>query len=170
MKKINTILLLLSLIILNSSPLWAQETKIITLTDGSTIKGQVIEFEDNIYTIETTHMGEIEVDDADIVSISNKPQLQNTSNETSPSTDQAQIKNQVQQMQGQILSDPAMMSDIEELMKDDNIRALLSDPSFIKDVMSYDPEKIKNNANTDDLLNNPEIKALMEKMGQKLSN
>ncbi len=150
---------------------YAQETKTITLTDGSNLKGQVVSFENDVYTIETPHLGEIEIDDADILSINagNALPTQNTPNNDPSSSRDAQLKNQVMQIQSSVMSDPSLMEDIEGLLEDEGIRSILADQNFVNDVMSYDMNKIEQNSNTQELMQNPSIQALMEKINQKVA-
>ncbi len=158
--------LLLFIILLGfACPLYAQPAKVITLKDGSVIKGNVLQLADGVYTLETGNLGKITVPEAEIVSIAAEsvPAAPDTGNTAS-----ASLKGQVQEMQTSLLSDPEVMTEIQNIMQDPEIRGVLSDPAFMNAIMSYDPNQIQQNEKTQYLLKNPKFQSLMEKIQQKL--
>ena len=66
------------LIILFSTTLSSAENnqqKVISLKDGSTLKGEILSMKSNIYTVKTSALGEIKINQEDIANIgSNQPQ------------------------------------------------------------------------------------------------
>ena len=147
------------------SPVHAQSVKTITLKDGSVIKGNVLQLADGVYTLETGNLGKVTVPESDILSITTEsaPVLPNTGD-----TAGASLKGQVQEMQTSLLSDPEVMTEIQNIMQDPEIRSVLSDPAFMQAIMSYDPNQIKQNEKTQYLLQNPKFQSLMEKIQKKL--
>jgi hypothetical protein len=112
----------------------------------------------------------VNINESDILSISS-PEALNTQLKGSTatgSTPDAELKNQVQQIQGTILSDKGIMKEIESLLEDDSIKAMLSDPKLLEDVTSYDQQKIEQNTSVQDLMNNPKMQELMKKIEQKI--
>ena len=158
-------LLLLLLAFSFISPVHAQTTKTITLKDGSVIKGNVLQLTDGVYTLETDNLGKINVAESEIVSIAaeSAPVPPNAGD-----TAGASFKGQVQEMQTSLLSDPEVMTEIQNIMQDPDIRGVLSDPAFMSAIMSYDPNQIQQNEKTQYLLQNPKFQSLMEKIRQKL--
>ena len=148
----------------------AQTAKVITLKDGSIIKGKVVRLVNGIYTLETSNLGQINVPESTILSIV-LPRVMNSQNQQaigSTALQKEQLKNQVQQMQGSILSDPELMGDLQDMVKDKEIQAMLSDPKLLSAILSYDPEKLQNNQNVQRLMQNPKIQNLMNKVYQKM--
>ena len=145
----------------------AQSAKTITLKDGSVIKGAVTQLADGVYTLETDNLGKITVPESEIVSITaeSAPAPANTENTAS-----ASLKGQVQEIQTNLLSDPEVMTEIQNIMQDPEIRGVLSDPAFMQAIMSYDPNQIKQNEKTQHLLQNPKFQSLMEKIQKKLGS
>ncbi|MBI5415739.1 MAG: hypothetical protein HZA29_02880 [Candidatus Omnitrophica bacterium] len=143
----------------------AQSAKTITLKDGSVIKGNVLQLADGVYTLETDNLGKVNVAESEIVSITaeSAPAPQDTGN-----VESASFKGQAQEIQTSLLSDPDVMTEIQSIMQDPEIRGVLSDPSFMNAIMSYDPNQIQQNEKTRYLLQNPKFRALMEKIRQKL--
>ena len=143
----------------------AQSAKVITLKDGSVIKGNVLQLTDGIYTLETDNIGKVNVAESEIVSIAaeSTPALPATGDTAS-----AALKGQAQEIQTNLLSDPSIMAEIQNIMQDPEIRGVLSDPAFMNAIMSYDPKQIQQSEKTQYLLQNPKFQSLMEKIQQKL--
>lgn len=139
------------------SPLHAQTAKVITLKDGSVLKGEVLKLDNGVYTVQTLNMGEIQIAEKEIVRIDAAPQ-------TAPADD---IGAQAQQVQTQILTDPELMQEVQNMLQDEKTVSILSDPQLMKDVLSRDPAKIEGNKDIQTLINNPHMQNLMEKINQK---
>lgn len=170
MKSIKTYLLQISLVIIligSAAISFAQTAKIITLKDGSVLKGKVIQLDNGIYTIETSNLGSINIPEVNILSIAS-PEATKVQQSESNASEKAQLKNQVQKIQGSILSDPGLMMDIQNIIKDEEVQVLLSNPKLLDDVMSYDQEKIRQNDDVQSLMQNPKIQNLMNKIQQKM--
>ena len=136
-----------------------QNLKTITLKDGTTIKGKLVGVQDNIYSIEASRFGKIQVKDTDVVSISDG---------TPPSANSSQpIKGKVEAIQQQMMADPEFVSGIQTLTQDPNFVEILKDPDFVNAIMSYDPEKIKNNPKVQMLLQDSKMQQLMQRMSEK---
>lgn len=164
-KELYAFFLILSLSFL-ALPSFAQEdVKTILLSDGTKIKGTIMSFNDGAYRISTSNLGEITVNDKNIVSISST----DTAEAVNPQASNTDIKNQVGQMQNMLMADPQLLQEIQGLMDDPEVMKLLEDKNFINDVMSYDPNRIESNEKTQQLMQNPKIQALMNKIHQKNS-
>ena len=169
MKKILlTIILTCSLIGFTANS-HAQSSKTITLKDGSIVKGDVVRFQNNIYTIMTAGLGQIDIPDSQIVSIAAPGANPTNSSQPFSSSGNPELKGQVQQMQNSVLSDPKMVGEIQKLMEDKEIMAILSDKNFVNDMMSYDPNRIQANQKTKTLMQNPQIQNLINQINQKMS-
>jgi len=167
-KIIRSLLITFSLLVLLQSSTLAA-TKIITLKDGSVLKGNIVKMMDGQYTLATENLGEIKVPESDVLSIqsleaiSSSQQLSNKGTSgTSP------LKNEVERLQGDILADPNLMNEVQTMIKDEEIKSLLSDPKLLDDVMSFDQDTIQNNKNIQQLLQNPKMKNLMNKIQEKI--
>lgn len=141
----------------------AQATKIITLKDGSVIKGEVTQLSDGVYTLKTPNLGDIRVPEAEVVSLVAEGAAQ-----TAQSTQNESIKDQAQGIQASLLSDPEIMTEIQNIMQDPEIRGVLSDPAFMNAIFSYNPDQIRQNEKTQNLLQNPKFRSLIEKVRKKL--
>lgn len=165
-------ILILFIVLLNISTIsCAEAIKVIKLKDGSTLKGKVLQLNNGTYTLQTSNLGEITIDESDILSITSS-ELSNSLPEKSTATGNAQkaeLQKQVQQIQGTILSDGGIMAEIQNMLEDENVKAMLSDPKLLEDVTSFDQKKIEQNTNVQNLMNNPKMKELMNRIQQKIS-
>jgi len=173
MKKTYLITFLSILLIFTAQCVHAQSIKVIMLKDGSNIQGKILSMQDHVYAIDTAHMGLINVHENDIQSIADPSQnviLNKNINSLSGNSNLGSnsLKSQVDQIQGSIMSDPQILMELQKLVEDPEIMKILSDENFVSDIMSYDENKIKNNANTNNLLQNQKMRALMDKINKKL--
>lgn len=148
----------------------AQTLKMITLKDGSVLKGTVIQMEDGVYTLETPDLGRVDIPESNVLAITSPEASGPRHQPTDPNNEQenADLKRQVQQVQGAILSDPGLMTDIQDVVNDEDVKAMLSDPGLMEDVMSFDQDKIRQSDNVQNLMQNPKMRELMDKIRQKL--
>jgi hypothetical protein len=138
---------------------WGQEKRVITLSDGTRISGQIVSYSSGLYTVRTENLGEFKIEDSSVVSIS--------SGSTAPAKETPAaggLQADISQVQTAIMSNPEMMQDIEKLLADPDIMNLLADKNFINDIMSQDPARIQANPKTRQFMNNPAIKEMMETM------
>jgi hypothetical protein len=161
------ILLLICISLLTTSA--ATADTILRLKDGSILKGRVIQMAHGVYSVQTA-IGQVEIGEDQIVSISEElDQPIQPSSTTSVPADSNNLRTQVQNVQGSLMNDAQLMADIQMLAQDPEIMPLLMDPSFMKDMLSYDPQRIQSNPKLETLMSNPKMKALLEKIAQKLA-
>jgi len=82
MKKYYSILILTIALLSISTVSYAETMKIIKLKDGSVLKGKVLQLSDGVYTLETSNLGEVDIEESDILSIIS-PELAQPSSEGS---------------------------------------------------------------------------------------
>ena len=171
MKK-SSLILVLTVICLNLAPAGhAQNEKFITLTDGSVIKGKVIELKDNMYTIEilTDWKGEpgesvepLKIPASSVESITTaKP------GKEAAQAQENDLKDQASKMQEKIMADTEIMGQMNQIAEQEEVQKLLSDPNLLSDVMSMDPDKIQNSEGVQKLMSNPEVQKLLLQIQQK---
>ena len=140
------------------SSLGFADTKIIILKDGSQVKGELIAVKDGTYTVKTDLMGEVNVSADQVTSIS---ALEAAA--TAPA-----MRQTIEATQQKLMTDPAVMAEIQAMAQDPQIVQLLSDPGLVKAVVSKDVQSLQNNPNGQALINNPKMRALMEKVVQQM--
>ena len=153
------IVLSLLFLISAASFVLANETQVITLKDGSQIKGELVAVGGGVYTIHTAAMGDVKVNVSQVASISNAAAMPAPAASADNNFDQ-----KVQAAQHRLMSDPQMMMQIQEMIKDPEMMQLLTDPSVSQAVMSRDLKALQSNPKAQQLINNPKMRGLMEQM------
>jgi len=173
MKKYIFISILLICSLITSKLLWADSVRIITLKDGSKLSGKIGAVENDLYSVQTENLGLLQINGSNITSIT-EPEFDTAISalptpvpSASLTGDSGQFKNQVQQLQGQFMTNPGFIADIQNITQDKEIMQLLSDPELLGLVSSYDQDKIKNSPKIQQLMQNPKIKELVDKMRQQ---
>lgn len=147
----------------NSASIPKQNSKTITLLDGTKVKGEIIRFENGTYSIHSPTLGDIQIQDTNVVSIT-------TGDTVEPAEKSAAAnlsKDFIQAQQAAVMRDPALMEDLMKLSQDPQFMELLNDPAFVEAVQNSDVEKLQNHPKTLMLMNNPQIKGMIEKIQQK---
>jgi hypothetical protein len=160
----------LTITLVNTAFCASKVMKTIVLKGGSTLRGEVIQLKDGIYTLEIPELGRMNIPQSHIVSItsSGASDSPNSQTDNTAKRTKGQIKSQVNQIQGNILSDPDLMTEIQNIIKDEEIQTMLTDPQLLDDVLSYDPDLMQQNDNVQNLLQNKKMQQLMEKIQQKI--
>ena len=135
----------------------ADEAQVITLKDGSQIKGELIGVGNGVYTIHTTTMGDVKVNTSQVASLSNAAAMPATASDDS-------FNQKVQSAQQKLMGDPQMMMQIQEMIKEPEMMQLLTDPAVTQAVMSRDLKALQSNPKAQQLINSPKMQALMEQM------
>jgi len=169
---IKNILLSAFLVLALSASAFA-ETQVITLKDGSQIKGELVGIANGVYTINTPMLGDVHIDKAQVTSISDGSAPVAQAAQTAPAnvlqTPQAPQANadltqKIQAAQVQLMSNPDFIADMQKMAQDPEITQLLSDPALVQAVTSKNVNAMKNNPHAQQLMSNPKMKALIEKM------
>jgi hypothetical protein len=156
MKKLILSLLLLLTI---TCPSFAAENKIITLQDGSKVKGTILGMDNGFYVVETPSIGEVRIADSKITSIT-----------TSEQPDQPEAPSNItatpefKAVQTQVMNNPAILGDIQKLMDDPEVMSIISDPEFIAAIKSGNPGAVGSNPRLKALSENPKVQALIQKI------
>ena len=162
---------ILTITLFNLASAAPKTLKVITLKGGSSLKGEVIQLKDGIYTLDILDLGRMNIPESDILSITSSqvPGSQYSQPGENNHPQKEQIKNQVNQIQKDILSDPGLMIELQNIINDEEVQAMLSDPKLLNDILSYDPQRIQQNNSAQDLMQNEKMQELMEKILQKTS-
>ena len=172
----------------------AETSKVITLNDGSVIKGRVLSLQGGVYLVDSDLLGEINIPEEEVVSITTAAKtsmigerptaaeisveaktltpgpLEPISPQAFPGTPQAgELREGVQQIQNQLLADPEIMQEIQDIFTDPELMSVMEDEDFLSAVFSMDPERIQQNPRTSSLMNHPKMQKLMQKIAQKLN-
>jgi 2',3'-cyclic-nucleotide 2'-phosphodiesterase (5'-nucleotidase family) len=168
MKKLTAFLIAFTL--LSATHAMAEGEKVITLKDGTSVKGRVVGLDQGAYVIESETLGQMKIDENKIVSINN-PNMPTMAavaeTNPNPAAQQALSNNyqeNMSQLQSQIMGNPELMKDIGDLANDPEILQLLSDPALLQAAQDKNAQAMQKNPKTYELMNNPKIKSLINKI------
>ena len=167
MKKFFALTFPIILLTISSPGLTQTSPKTIHLKDGTVLKGDILGFQNGVYFIQTAFLGKLQIPDADIESISQE-ELPAQNPRPTVNNIPMQLKEQSQNVQSALMSDPQIMEEMKQLSEDQEIESLLSDPEVLKILTTYDPNQIGQNDKVRQLMDNPKIKALMSNIMQKI--
>ena len=139
-----------------------QSEQVITLKDGSQIKGVLSGIDNGVYTVKTPIIGDVHVAASDVASINNGNGPVAAPNQSSPST--PNMDQQVAVSQKQLMSNPESMATLQEMMQDPEIMQALQDPALVQAVTSHDYQAVQNNPQIQKLMSNPKMQALLQKL------
>lgn len=154
--KLALIIVMLLMLPLSGS-LRAGETKEIELTDGSVITGEVVSLNNGVYTIRTGSLGTLKIDDAKVRAI--RPQGTPSSR---PSVQSSDIKS----LENKMMSDHDVMTMIQSLKDDPQFTKVLEDPEIMNAVSSGDMATLMANPKFLQLLQNPTVRDIQQKVSK----
>ncbi len=151
-----------------------QAEQVITLKDGSQIRGQLSGIENGVYTVKTPIIGDVHVAASDVASITNGGATPATgiaqnnagnaaalpqTGTTIPITDQ-----QIMTQQQNLMANPQAVTVLQQMAQDPEIMQILSDPALMQAVAAHDYQALQTNPKLQELMNNPKMQALLQKM------
>jgi hypothetical protein len=165
MKLITTTILIL---LVWCSQVFAGEVRQIELNDGSVISGEIIAFANGVYTIHSTSLGTIEIEDSKIKTIrspSAEPAPKTTPTNPSLIPPTATSSN-LQALQGMIMSNPQTLESVMSLQDDPDFQAIMQDPEVMSAVMSGNINVLLTNPKFMKLLEHPQVKEIQTELGE----
>jgi len=136
-------------------------SQVITLKDGSQIKGDVTGLANDIYTISSPALGNITINKSLVASIADGS-MPAPSSQTGAS--QSVGPDKIQAMQTQMMANPEFMADLQQMASDPEIMQMLSDPALVQAVTSKDTNALQGNPKAQQLMENAKFRALIEKL------
>lgn len=145
----------------------------ITLTDGTSIKGRIVEMVNGHYVVATETLGRVTLAADKVSQITN-------ANASAPATQPAaESQNQLSAMASQFLpkldathlnlmNDPQIMGLVKGMLSDPQVAEILKDPSLLRDAMTMDPAKIQSNHGVQKLMQHPQMQEMLRVTAQKL--
>jgi hypothetical protein len=175
---------IISLLVLNFvPPVLADDAQqqVITLKDGSQIKGVLAGINNGIYVIKTPIIGDVHVAAGDVASITNGnaapavlPQAAGyapTTGASSPSgvapSSASPFDQQIASTQQQLMSNPQNMQIIMQMAQDPQIAQALQDPTLVQAVTNHDYQAVANNPAVQQLMSNPHMQELLKQLASQ---
>jgi len=136
----------------------------IELNDGSVIIGEISNFYNGIYTIDSSGMGQLQIEESRIKQISFATNNQ-ASAPKEPLPNNLSSDN-INAMANKMMSDKDTMGMIASLQNDPQFQAIINDPNIINAVKSGDSASLINNQKFMQLKDNPTIQKIKERTSQ----
>lgn len=162
--KITTMSLLFFMSIFYGS-VFAGEFRMIELADGSRIYGEIVSFNDGVYTLKSDSLGIIEIDESEIRVIRFKSDGLKSGERERP--ERTSIKPEISDLQRSMISDEEIMNMIFSLQNDPAIQDILNNPEIMNAVKSGDISTLLANPKVMNLLNNIHIKEIQKRTVDK---
>ena len=165
---------LFSLLLLLSGISYAEGLKVFQLKDGSSLKGQLVSFAQGVYVVNTQVMGEIHLNEGDVVSIVDENvQAAAPSPQTPAANTPSPYAAQMQQVQQKIMTDPGLTQQVQNLAQDPEITQLLSDPQLVQEMTaamnSGNPQAVGQNPKVQQLMQNQKMQELIQQLQSSLA-
>ena len=149
----------LSLFLTLAGTAYAGEMKIIELTDGSVVTGEVLSLTNGTYTIQTETMGTLSVPDGKIKAIRCKGAGSGASSEPA-----AANAGEIQSLTTKMMADQNIMSMIESLKDDPEFAAILQDPAIMNAIQNNDIAALTSNPKFMKIMNNATVQNIQKKV------
>jgi len=160
MKNALLITVTLSLVIVAGAVFGERTVREILLKDGSVIKAEILSFEDGVYSLRSETMGELRLQDSAIETI----RLPDDGRRKLAGADSKDRQKNVKNLQSSMLSSPALLSMIFALQDDPDVQDILRDEEVMGLIMTGDMDTLEHNPQFIRLMENPKIRAIIERM------
>ena len=141
---------------------FAGEIKDIELKDGSVVSGEIVSFSNGRYTIKSSSLGNIKIDDSQILSIRSR----GTGQRKEKAKKDGIPNDQVQALQNLMATDEETLKMILSLQNDPDFQNVLSDPVLMNAVTSGDISALISSPKFMKLLNKSKVKDITGKVGK----
>jgi hypothetical protein len=139
---------------------YAGELRVIELSDGSVVTGEVLSLESGIYTVRSGTLGTIRIEEAKIRAIRTKTAETGAGAASTESSSAAEIN----ALQTRMMSDQEVMGLIQALGNDPEFQKILEDPAIVKAVNDGDVSVLMADPRFLQLLNNPTVREIQKKV------
>jgi len=163
LRRLQTRLILLSLIAALNSPHWvsADATRVIELRDGSRISGEILEYGNGTYTIQSEALGLLHLRDEQIRSIRFPSQTSDQAESLELESPDQATQSQLEHIKTRILAEPDVLSLVMSLQQDPDVHAILSDPQIMQAIMSGQISTLQNHPKFHQIERNPTIQEIL---------
>ena len=136
----------------------AGEEKIIELSDGSVVTGEVLSLSNGIYTVKSPALGTLKLEESKVRTIRQRTAQQGSGPAASASG--AELTS----IQGKMMSDKEIMGMVQSLQNDPEFLKILEDPEIMKAVNAGDVSKLAADPRFIKLMENPTVREIGKKV------
>ena len=132
----------------------ASEMRVIELTDGSVISGEIVSLSNGVYTVRSGTLGTIQISESKIRTIRAK------------GMGREEMGDQANSIQQKMMGDVDIMGMVESLRSDPDFQEILRDPEVVRAVQSGDIAALMANPKFMQLLNKQVVKQMKDKVSR----
>ena len=132
------------------------------LEDGSIVSGEIVSYEKGIFTISSSSMGIVEINESNIRSI--RYPSQRTELSTPDRTSNRGVNQEMQALQGSMINNEQVLNMILSLQNDPKVQKVLNDPDIMNAVLAGDISALMSNPKFMELLNHPKVQEIQKNM------
>ena len=136
----------------------------VELIDGSVICGEIVSSEGGIYTLKTSTLGTVRIEESNIRAIRFETPGNAKGKEQAFKTTATEAE--VHALQQLMMGDPEIIRMLLTLLNDPDVQGLLEDPSIIEAVNAGNIEALTSNPKFMKLLENPTIQDIFRKTAE----
>lgn len=148
------------------------ETATVELTDGSTLRGEVLSLKNNAYHLRTESLGTVTIPQSKVALVrygaagtASAASTAGRNNATRPELPPGTNLNQaVSDLMTRLQADPQALRDITALGSDPALQALLEDPAIRQAILSQDYSSLAGHPKVRALMNHPTVRKLSSRM------
>jgi hypothetical protein len=148
-------------------PTVADGLRIIELNDGSRITGEVVGFDNGMYTIQSNTLGQLHIPDGSIRAIRSWAPGSDPENAASAPLIGSSTGAQIAELQARILNDPNILTIVMSLQNDPQVLSILNDPEIMRAIAAWDLESLQNSSRILDLERHQKIQQLLQLLGAR---
>lgn len=139
--------------------LYAAEKNRIELSDGSVLEGNIVSFENGVYTLQSDTLGMLRVDQAKVEKIESIG-----ASSAMPATPGLDVKGQMENIKTSITENPQIMNMVAGLLSDPQFKEVLNDPKTMQEVNSQDFQALSSNQKFLALMDNSNLDQIKKKL------
>lgn len=143
-----------------SAPNGSASAATLVLKDGTVIHGEVKTLQDDVYTVETDSLGTLRVRKQNVRTIDHGGEH----TLGSPASGSSPKQPELEAMQLHILQSPDLLSMIQSLQNDPEVRAILADPEIMSALASGNYAALMNNPRIIALTNNSKVREVIDEV------
>ncbi|KMP11390.1 hypothetical protein UR09_02035 [Candidatus Nitromaritima sp. SCGC AAA799-A02] len=132
----------------------------IRLSDGSLIQAEIVSYSNGIYTLRSDALGTFSLDESRVRSI--QPKESQAASPSSGTVD-AQVKQQMQKLQQEMMSDPKTMKLLSDLQNDPSIKNILEDKELMRAIEKGDMNRLGQDPKIQSLMNSDEVDKIIKR-------
>jgi hypothetical protein len=142
-----------------------EKTSLIELTDGSSIRGEIMSMVDGVYTVRSSDLGTITIDRSKVRSVRIGTAVDAEPKSARPmKAGQISIGEQVDVLRQAMMGNEELMGAVGSLAGDPQFQAVLQDPELMRAVNSGDLEVLLANPRFMELLNKSSVQDIAGKV------